>query len=88
MSQTSVNVRMDEKLKEQFDDFCENTGMTMTTAICIFVKKVVSEQRIPFEISVNDPFYSSANMKRIEKAIKDIENGKAKKHDLIEDDDE
>lgn len=87
MSQTNVNIRMDEDLKKQFDEFCSDIGMTMTTAICVFAKKVVKEQRIPFEITA-DPFYSAANMKRLEKAIEDAEEGKLTVHDIVEVQDE
>lgn len=31
---------MDEDLKKQFDAFCSDIGMSMTTAICVFVKKL------------------------------------------------
>lgn len=88
MAQTNVNIRMDEELKRQFDEFCSNIGMTMTTAFCVFAKKAVAEQKIPFEITANDPFYSSANIKRLEKAIKDVEKGEITQHDLIEVEDE
>ena len=87
MAQTNVNIRMDEELKKQFDEFCSNIGMTMTTAICVFAKKAVKEQKIPFEITA-DPFYNTANMERLSKAIDDLENGKGKKHELIEVEDE
>lgn len=87
MSQTNVNIRMDKELKKQFDEFCSNVGMTMTTAICVFAKKAIQEQKIPFEITA-DPFYSSANMKRLEKAVQDLDNGKGSKHELIEVSDE
>lgn len=87
MSQTNVNIRMDEDLKKQFDKFCSDIGMTMTTAICVFAKKAVKEQRIPFEITA-DPFYSSANIKRLEKAVKDLEDGKGNQHEIIEVQDE
>lgn len=87
MSQTNINIRMDEELKKQFDKFCNDIGMSMTTAICVFAKKVVKEQKIPFEITA-DPFYSTANIKRLEKAIRDVENGKVASHNLIEVEDE
>lgn len=61
MAQTNVSIRMDEDLKKQFDKFCIEAGMTMTTAVCIFAKTVVRQQRIPFEISV-DPSYSDAHI--------------------------
>lgn len=85
MAQTNVNIRMDEELKRQFDEFCNNVGMTMTTAICIFAKKAVRDQKIPFEITA-DPFYSKNNIEYLEKVTKDIETGKSKlqEHELIE----
>ena len=83
MAQTNVNIRMDEKLKKDFDKFCNDVGMSMTTAICIFAKRAVKEQRIPFEI-VADPFYSKENIKRLEKAIQELNEGKVTKHELME----
>lgn len=59
----------------------------MTTAFCIFAKKIVKEQRIPFEISAA-PFYSTANIERLQKSIKDAQNGKLTVHELIEVEDE
>lgn len=55
MAQTSVNIRMDAELKRQFEAFCTDMGMSMTTAFCIFAKKVVREYRIPFEIGGEVP---------------------------------
>ena len=55
MAQTSVNIRMDADLKRQFEAFCADMGMSMTTAFCIFAKKVVREYRIPFEIGGDVP---------------------------------
>lgn len=51
MAKINVNIRMDEDLQRQFKDFCEDMGMSMTTAITLFARKTVSEYRIPFEIS-------------------------------------
>lgn len=81
MSQTNINIRMEENLKKEFEKFCSNVGMTMTTAFCIFAKKVVLEQKIPFEIST-DPFYSKENMIRLEKAVKDVKEGKVTRHNI------
>ena len=84
MAQTNVNIRMDKNLKEQFDKFCSDIGMSMTTAICVFAKKAVREQRIPFEITADDPFYSKENMQRLRKAIAELEEGKGTEHEIIE----
>ena len=88
MAQTNINIRMDKQLKEQFDKFCSDIGMSMTTAFCVFAKKAVREQKIPFEITAEDPFYSTANIERLKKAIQDAENGKLTTHDLVEVQDE
>ena len=55
MANRSINVRMDAVLKRQFEAFCADIGMTMTTAINVFAKKAVRENRIPFEISGDTP---------------------------------
>ena len=74
MAQTSINIRMDEDLKKQFDAFCSDIGMSMSTAFCVFAKTAVRERRIPFEISAeNDPFYSASNMARLKKSIAEME---------------
>lgn len=88
MAQTNINIRMDEELKKQFDKFCSDVGMTMTTAICVFAKKTVREQRIPFEITAEDPFYSDKNIERLTKAIADLNNGKGTEHEIMEVDNE
>ena len=43
MAQTNINIRMDTDLKKQFEDFCNDMGMTMTTAFTIFAKKMQYE---------------------------------------------
>lgn len=74
MGQINVNIRMDEDLKKQFDAFCSDIGMSMTTAFCVFAKTAVRERKIPFAISLeNDPFYSSTNLARLKKSIAQME---------------
>ena len=51
----NINIRMDADLKKQFEAFCADMGMSMTTAFNVFAKKAVRENRIPFEISGDIP---------------------------------
>ena len=69
MANTNINIRMDSDLKKQFEAFCSDMGMTMTTAFCIFAKKAVREYRIPFEIGGEVPNATTR------KAIEDVKNG-------------
>lgn len=87
MAQTSINIRMDEDLKQQFDAFCSDIGMSMSTAFCVFAKTAVRERRIPFEISAEkDPFYSAANMMRLKKSIAEMEATGGTVHEVELDD--
>jgi DNA-damage-inducible protein J len=60
---------MDENLKRQAEMLFEDMGINMTTAFTIFVKTVVRQGKIPFEIA-GDPFCSAANQERLRDAIK------------------
>lgn len=50
MAQTSMTLRVDNSLKKNFDNLCEEFGFTTTAAITVFMKTVVRERKIPFEI--------------------------------------
>ena len=50
MSQTNINIRMDDTLKQQFDHICNELGLNMSVAVNIFAKTMVRQQKIPFEV--------------------------------------
>jgi addiction module RelB/DinJ family antitoxin len=50
MAQVSMTVRMDSQLKKQFNELCNEIGMSVNTAINIFANAVVRTRGIPFEI--------------------------------------
>ena len=51
MAQVSMTVRMDSKLKQQFNELCNEIGMSVNTAINIFANAVVKTRSIPFKIT-------------------------------------
>lgn len=53
MAQSAVTVRIDSDLKSQFDELCEQFGMSANTAFNIFVKAVIRSRSIPFAIRGN-----------------------------------
>lgn len=81
MAQTTVNVRMDDDLKKEFDKICSDLGLSMTTAITMLAKKMTREKRLPFEVSV-DPFYSDENMARLKKSIAQMESTGGTVHEV------
>jgi len=88
MAQTLVNIRMDEELKKNMEQTCQELGMNMTTAITIFAKKMTREKRIPFEVSIDpvysDPFYSESNLSHLRRGVEALDAGKGVEHDIIE----
>ena len=50
MSQATISIRVDETLKRSFDSLCDEFGFSKTAAITVFMRTVVRERRIPFEI--------------------------------------
>ena len=75
MANININIRMDSDLKQQFEAFCNDVGMTMTTAFTVFAKKAVREYRIPFEIGAEVP--NDDTKRAIEEARKGIGMSKA-----------
>ena len=70
MGQTTLNVRMDEDLKRRFDSFCAEDGMNASVAVNLFVKTVIREQRIPFEITTAPNQETRAAIEETEKDLK------------------
>lgn len=75
MAQTTVSVRMDEKLKRDFDSVCDDLGLSMTTAIIMLAKKMTREKRLPFDVSM-DPFYSVSNLNALGASIEQMSQGR------------
>lgn len=87
MAQSTISARIDSKDKTDFDAFCNAVGLNASTAINLFIKTVLREKRIPFEISYSpDPFYSDANQAYVLKSVKELREGKGCSHKLIEED--
>ena len=80
-----ISLRVDDEIKRCAERTFDDIGLSMSTAINIFLKAVVRENRIPFELSA-DPFYSRDNMVELERRVSDIRSEKSvlKEHELIE----
>ncbi|MCR5823867.1 MAG: type II toxin-antitoxin system RelB/DinJ family antitoxin [Lachnospiraceae bacterium] len=78
-----LSMRIDDGVKRRAEMACEALGLTMSSAINIYLVKLGNEMRIPFEVSA-DPFYNPENMAILEKSIKQLNTGKGKKHEPVE----
>lgn len=89
MAQATITARVDANDKINFDTFCSNVGLNTSTAINLFVKAVLRENRIPFEITqASDPFFSETNIAHVKRAVQELRAGHGTAHELIEVEDE
>lgn len=54
MSQANISIRVDKSVKDRFCNLCEAFGLTTTAAFNLFMKAVIRERKIPFEIAVDE----------------------------------
>ena len=55
MATVNMSIRMDKELKKQADAMLSDMGLNMTTAMNMFLRQVVRQGRIPFEIATDIP---------------------------------
>ena len=52
---TTVSIRTDKKLKAQAEKIFEMIGLNMSSAFNAFLKAVVREKGIPFDLKIHEP---------------------------------
>ena len=80
-----ISFRVDDEIKKKAERTFDDIGISMSAALNIYLKTVVRENRIPFELSA-DPFYSDENMSRLRESIRQVRDGEKKltEHEIIE----
>jgi DNA-damage-inducible protein J len=51
MGAVNVTVRVDEETKRDFDFFCDNVGINITTAFNMFIKATLRTRQLPFIVT-------------------------------------
>ena len=69
MAAVSTNIKIDPKLKQEAQELFESLGLSLSSAINIFLRQSVREQAIPFR--VGKPVPNSETVR----AIEDARNG-------------
>ena len=79
MATVNMSIRMDTELKKQADAMLADMGLNMTTAMNMFLRQVVRQGKLPFEIATDIP---NAETLAAMKEVDDMINGKipAKKY--------
>lgn len=83
----AISIRMEHETHVAFSEFCRSVGLSVSAAVNLFARKVVNENRIPFEISAapRDDFWDDeATRSRLLESIAQIKAGKFAEHEPIE----
>lgn len=74
MTTTSISVRMDAETKREGEELFKELGLNMSTAINLFVKQAIRENRIPF--IVGDPKPNTESLQAIQEAEEFFASGR------------
>ena len=78
---TRLSMNIDESIKTQAEELFSDIGLTMTTAINLFLRASIREQKIPFELSRQPQMVATADELQ---AIKEFEASFEKNPVLID----
>jgi DNA-damage-inducible protein J len=62
---TTVTIRIDEKVKRRFEEFCSDVGINMSVAVNMFIRASLKEQRIPFQIEASKQAFRLSLLKEM-----------------------
>ena len=51
---STITVRMGANLKREFNAICTALGFSMSTAVNMLARKMIREQRMPFDVAITD----------------------------------
>ncbi len=70
MAAVSTNIKIDPTLKQESQELFESFGLSLSSAINMFLRQAVREQAIPFRIG--KPIPNAETIRAIENARNDI----------------
>lgn len=87
---TSIYARVEPEIKEQAENILNKLGIPMSNAINVFLRQVVLQNGLPFELSLNrntplsyDDLTQEAFDLEIEKGYRSFKEGKILSSDLV-----
>ena len=82
MATTNLNIRTDKELKDKADAIFNELGLSMTTAVNVFLRTTVRENGIPFELKLEMP--NETTVKAIEEGRKLMADPNSPRYSSIE----
>jgi len=75
MPQTNLTIRIDEDIKRDAESLFNKIGMNVSTAINIFFRQSIRNQKIPFDLMPYDDYFTGERMERILHSVAQAERG-------------
>lgn len=82
MTNANLNIRLDKETKDKANELFNKLGISMTTAVVMFLRTAIRENRIPFELKLNEP--SNITLQAIEEGRRIANDDSIKGYDNIE----
>jgi DNA-damage-inducible protein J len=83
----TVQVRIDDETRQEASELFERLGLDIPTAIRMFLKQSIESKGLPFQPKIIERDingFSAYDADRIEKARRQLEEGRGACHELIE----
>ncbi len=95
-----MNIYIDDTIAERAKELLDEFGLSLQTAVDVFLRQVIREKEIPFSIGFSydereriheieekaeyDEYFSGVNLEHILQSVQQFKEGKVIEHDLIE----
>jgi len=83
---TNLNIRIDKEVKSQAEKLLNDIGMSLSTAVNVFIRQLIRDGGIPFIISTgngNDSNYNLPYIRRkLEEAKSQYDNQESMRYDM------
>ena len=70
---TNLNIRIDKEVKSQAESLLSEMGMSLSTAVNIFIRQLIRDGSIPFIISVDKNNAGTYNLQHIRQKLAEAE---------------
>ena len=71
-----LNIRIDDKLKEEGEKLFSTLGMSFSTAVSVFISQAVREAGLPFNVTTKtEPLFCESNIQKLRASINDMNKG-------------
>lgn len=82
MGVTTINVRLDEEDKKNFNEICNELGLNMSTAFNMFVKSMIRTGGLPFDVTIRKP--NLETLMALEEAKRIAKDSNVKSYNSVE----